>query len=68
MIIEDNQVSSSKKSDDQDFFEIKDKADTIGQMKNIAQEKDLRLKESKEIEMQLNSINSFDDLIGIFAL
>ena len=47
------------------MFGIKDKAETIGQMKNIAQEKDITLKDNKEVETQTNLINSFDDLLEI---
>jgi DNA polymerase-3 subunit gamma/tau len=34
-------------------------------MKNIAQEKDVKIKEKKEIETQINHINSFDELLEI---
>ena len=34
-------------------------------MKNIAQEKDVTLKDNKEVETQTNLINSFDDLLEI---
>ena len=37
-------------------------------MKNIAQEKNITLKENKEVETQTNLINSFDDLLKICAL
>ena len=47
------------------MFGIKDKTETIGQIKNIAQEKDVKLKDNKEVEMQTNLINSFDDLLEI---
>jgi len=47
------------------LFGIKDKAETIGQIKNIAQEKDVTLKDNKEVETQTNLINSFDDLLEI---
>ena len=39
-----SQTSLSQKKDGEDLFGIKDKAETIGQMKNIAQEKDVTLK------------------------
>ena len=58
-----HQTSFSKKKDD--LFGIKEKAETIGQMKNIAQEKDVKLKENKKTETQANLINSFDDLLEI---
>ena len=57
------QTSLPQKEDGEDFFGIKDKAETIGQMKNIAQEKDATLKENKEVEANINLINSFDDLL-----
>ena len=60
-----NQTSLSQKKDGEDLFGIKDKAETIGQMKNIAQEKDVTLKDNKEVETQTNLINSFDDLLEI---
>ena len=59
------QTSLSQKKDGEDFFGIKDKAETIGQMKNIAQEKDITLKDNKEVKTQTNLINSFDDLLKI---
>jgi DNA polymerase-3 subunit gamma/tau len=45
------------------LFGIKDKAETIGQMKNIAQEKDIKIKDNKEIKLQTKLISSFDDLL-----
>jgi len=63
-----NQNSSLQKKDDKDFFGIKDKAEAIGQMKNIAQEKDATLKDNKEVQTQTNLINSFDDLLDICSL
>ena len=57
-----------QKKDDKDFFGIKDKAEAIGQMKNIAQEKDATLKDNKEVQTQTNLINSFDDLLDICSL
>jgi len=60
-----SQTSLSQKKDGEDFFGIKDKAKTIGQMKNIAQEKNVTLKNNKEIETEANLINSFDDLLEI---
>ena len=58
-------TSLLKKNEGEDLFEIKDKAETIGQMKNIAQEKNVTLKDNKEIGTQKNLINSFDDLLKI---
>jgi DNA polymerase III subunit gamma/tau len=60
-----NQTSLSQKKDDEDLFGIKDKAETIGQMKNIVQEKNVTLKDNKEVETQTNLINSFDDLLKV---
>ena len=60
-----NQTSPSKKIESEDFFGIKDKAETIGQMKSIVQEKNVTLKDNKEIETGTNLINSFDDLLEI---
>jgi len=47
------------------LFGLKDKAETVDQIKNIVQEKDVTLKDSKEVETQTNLINSFDDLLEI---
>ena len=63
-----DQKSSSQKIKDIDLFEIKDKKETIGQMKNIVQEKDLKLKKNKEAETQDILISSLDDLIKICLL
>ena len=60
-----SQTSLSQKKDGEDLFGIKDKAETIGQMKNIAQEKNVTLKDNKEVEIQTNLINSFNDLLEI---
>ena len=62
------QASLSQKKKDDDLFDIKDKAETIGQMRNIIQEKDVKIKDNKEGEKQVNSINSFDDLLEICTL
>ena len=55
----------STKKESNDLFGIKDNAQTIGQIKNIAQEKDLKLKENKELDKQPDLIRSFDDLLEI---
>jgi len=60
-----NPTSLSQKKNDEDMFGIKDKAETIGQMKNIVQEKNVTLKDNKEVETQTNLINSFDELLEI---
>ena len=58
-----SQTSLSSKKDGEDMFGIKDKAETIGQMKNIAQEKNATLKDNKKLETQNHLINSFDSLL-----
>ena len=61
-----NYASSVQTKDDDDLFGIKDKAETIGQMKNIVQEKDIKIKdEGKEIKLQTKLLNSFDDLLEL---
>jgi DNA polymerase-3 subunit gamma/tau len=60
-----SQTSLSQKKNSEDLFGLKDMAETIGQMKNIAQEKNISLKDNKEVETQTNLINSFDDLLEI---
>ena len=52
----------------ENFFESKEKNDSIGQMRNIVQEKDLKIKENKELKKQTNLISSFDDLLEICSL
>jgi DNA polymerase III subunit gamma/tau len=59
------QSVSKQKKDGDDLFGIKDKIETIGQMKNIAQEKNITLKDNNEVKTQTNLINSFDDLLKI---
>ncbi|MDA9646193.1 DNA polymerase III subunit gamma/tau [Candidatus Pelagibacter sp.] len=61
------QTTLSRKEDSEDLLEIKDKTETIGQMKNIAQEKNVTLKDDKKTEIQANLINSFDDLLELCA-
>ena len=63
-----NQTSVSLRKEDNDLFKIKDKIETIGQMKNIVQEKDIKVKKNKEIKTQTNLINSFEDLLEICTL
>jgi len=60
-----SQTSLSQKEDGEDLFEIKDKVETIGQMKSIIQEKDVTLKDNNEVKTQTNLISSFDDLLEI---
>jgi DNA polymerase III subunit gamma/tau len=57
-----------KKEEDKDLFGIKDKTETIGQMKSIVQEKNLEMKQNKETNIQTNLINSFDELLNICSL
>jgi DNA polymerase III subunit gamma/tau len=63
-----NQESVSQVKEDKDLFAIKDKVEAIGQMKNIVQEKDVKLKENKETKIQTNLINSFDNLLEVCSL
>ena len=56
---------SQKKVEDKDLFGIKDSAETIGQIRNVIQEKDIKVKKDTEIEKEINPINSFDDLLEI---
>jgi len=63
-----NQTTLSQKKESEDLFGIKDKTETIGQMKNIVQEKDVTLKDNNEIKIQDFIINSFDDLIEMCSL
>ena len=61
-----NYASSLQTKDDDDLFGIKDKAETIGQMKNIVQEKDIKIKDdNQKIELQTKLLNSFDDLLEL---
>jgi DNA polymerase-3 subunit gamma/tau len=63
-----NQAPISQMKEDDDLFIIKDKTETIGQMKNTAQEKDIKIKDNKENKKQVNSIKSFNDLLEICTL
>jgi DNA polymerase-3 subunit gamma/tau len=57
------ETSLPSKEENNDLFGIKDKTQTIGQIKNISQEKNLNPKEKKQIDKQTNLITSFDSLI-----
>ena len=59
------EASFKQKKEEDDLFGIKEKVETIDQMKNIAQEKDIKLKDNKEIKTQASLINSFDDLLEV---
>jgi DNA polymerase III subunit gamma/tau len=59
------EILLSSKKENNDLFGIGDKDQTIGQIKNIAQEKDPKLKENKKIDIQPNLIKSFEDLLEI---
>ena len=63
-----NQKSLSKGEKSLFIKEEKIEAEAIGQMKNIIQEKDIKLKENKEVKTQNNLINSFDELLEICSL
>jgi DNA polymerase-3 subunit gamma/tau len=59
------QTFLSQKKDGEDLFGLKDKAETIGQIKNIAQEKNITLKDNNKFEAQTKLIDSFDDLLKL---
>jgi DNA polymerase III subunit gamma/tau len=59
----ENQTSFSTKKTNEDIFGIKDKAETIGQIKNIVQEEVIKEKENNNIEANMSFINSFEDLL-----
>ena len=63
-----NQTSLSQKKEDNDLSDVQDKTETIGQMKNIVQEKDIKIKDNKMDEKQINPINSFNNLLEICTL
>jgi len=60
-----SEASLSQNKENNDSFSITDKAETIGQMKNTVQEKDIKIKENKEDKKQPSSINSFNNLLEI---
>ena len=61
------QKEFSKKKEE-DLFGAQDKKETIGQIKNITQEKEVKVKENEKIEIKTNQVNSFDDLLEICIL
>jgi len=64
-IVETNIKSKSiKKNEGEDLFDLKDKASSIGQMKNIVQEKNIEEKKNDK----KNIINSFEKLIEFCSL
>ena len=63
-IINQKSLSMVEKS----LFNKEEKIEAIGQMRNIIQEKDIKLKENKEVKTQNNLINSFDELLEICSL
>ena len=63
-IINQKSLSMGEKS----LFNKEEKIEAIGQMRNIIQEKDIKLKENKEVKTQNNLINSFDELLEICSL
>jgi DNA polymerase III subunit gamma/tau len=58
----------SQEKEKKDLFGTNDNSQTIGQIKNVAQEKDLKPKENKKLDVQATTINSFDDLIEICSV
>jgi len=63
---EETSLSPKKESDV--YFGTKDKMQTIGQIKNVSQEKNPNPKEKKQIDKQTNLITSFDSLIEICSI
>jgi len=59
-------LSQNKESDD--LFEIQDKIKTIGQIKNIVQEKVIKPKESEEVDGSPNLIACFDNLLEMCSV
>ena len=66
--IDTPQTNSLQRKENEDSFEMKGKPGTIGQMKSIVQEKDIKLKENKENQPQMILINSFEDLLKTCSL
>jgi len=60
-----NQTSPTQRKENDDLFDVKDKVETIDQMKNTVQEKNIKIKDDKRGEKQINSINYFNDLLVI---
>jgi DNA polymerase-3 subunit gamma/tau len=60
-----NETFLSQKKEDENLLGVKDKVEVIGQIKNIVQEKNITLKDDKEVETETSLINSFDDLLEI---
>jgi len=63
-----NKPLISQKIEKDALLGIKDKEEMIGQIKNVIQEKEVKVKENKEIETQASFIDSFDDLLEICFL
>ncbi len=59
----ESQISFSKINED--LFEMKDKSETIGQIKNISQEKEIKLNDNNKIETKVNLVSSFENLLEI---
>jgi len=59
----ESQISLSKINED--LFEMKDKSETIGQIKNISQEKEIKLNDNNKIETKVNLVSSFENLLEI---
>jgi DNA polymerase-3 subunit gamma/tau len=63
-----NQTFLSQNKEGKDLIDAKSKIETVGQIKNIVQEKDLTLKDNKEVEKVVNLINTFEELLKICSL
>ena len=62
------ETSLSLKNNGDDLFGIKDKAQTIGQIKNIVQEKDIKSIDNDVVDAPQSIISSFDDLLEVCSL
>jgi len=56
------------KNERDDLFDLKDKANSIGQMKSIIQEKNIEEEKNEDIDNKKNIINSFEQLIEFCSL
>jgi DNA polymerase III subunit gamma/tau len=61
--VESATFKSEEKNDN--LFDSENKTQSINQIKNIIQEKDLKIKKHEEIKLDKNLISSFDELIEI---
>jgi DNA polymerase III subunit gamma/tau len=62
---EKNNTNLKTKNQIDDLFDIKSKSQSIDQIKNIVQEKDIKIKNQEQIKIKKALINSFEELIEI---